>query len=71
MLIISCKRETQNNVNIIYTSINKTLTIGTINELYDLDINKDGLNDIEFLTRTNYDSPSLSYIDEIFRIFIK
>ena len=48
ILTISCKKETQSNADIIYTNINKTIIRSTTNIDYNLDIDKDGLDDMKF-----------------------
>jgi|JI6StandDraft_1071083.scaffolds.fasta_scaffold85908_2 hypothetical protein len=64
---VSCKKEKQNNPAIIYTSINKTLTIATANEKFDLDINNDEIKDIRFVTNNlRYNNGDLSNVDNIF-----
>jgi hypothetical protein len=63
ILAISCKKESQSNPNIIYTSINKTLTMGTSNLEFGVDINKDGINDLKFGAYTRYDGSVLSDFD--------
>lgn len=60
---VSCKKSEQNNPNITYTNINKTLTIGTTDQEYDLDINKDGISDLKFVAGTRYNTSDMSYFD--------
>jgi hypothetical protein len=59
---LSCKKDNQNNSDIIYTRINKTLTIATSNEVFELDIDKDGVDDLSFNASTYYNSTNLSNV---------
>lgn len=48
ILAVSCKKSDQNNPDIIYTSISKTITRATANSDLNLDIDNDGLDDMKF-----------------------
>jgi hypothetical protein len=48
ILAVCCKKSRQSNANITYTNINKTITRSTTNIDYNLDIDKDGLDDMKF-----------------------